>query len=170
MPSFAITPASGYPPPTDQGFPRFIQWLVNSIEVGTTVVERVDVTGSAVAGTVSTDGGTLTLEIGPQGLTWAEVPGDYVLTEGDAENGISTTGTSGTQVITVPGEDVEIAPGKAVLVFQEGAAGVQFVPASGVTLLQRSAFAAEIAGQYGIVTLIKREAGVWLLCGDMAAA
>ena len=172
MPSFGITPASGYPPATDQGFPRFIQWQVDGMDVGSrALVETVNIVGGAV-GSVNSGGDTATIDLNAAGgaLSWREVPGDYTIAAEDANNGLATTGNSGAQTITIPGEEVEIEIGRAVLVAQDGAGTVQFVPVSGVTLLYRSAFAAEIAGQYGVVTLIKRAAGVWLLCGDMALA
>lgn len=172
MPSFGITPASGYPPATDQGFPRFIQWQVDGADIGSrAIVETVNVIGGA-EGSVNSGGDTVTLDLRAVGgdLTWREVPGDYTLVAADANNGIAATGVSGAQTITIPGEDVEIAVGKSVLVYAEGGGGVQFVPVSGVTLRYRDAFLAQIAGQFGIVTLIKRAADEWLLCGDMAAA
>lgn len=172
MPSFGITPASGYPPATDQGFPRFIQWQINGVDVGSrALVETVNMAGDDVQGSVNSGGDTLTVQIGALGIGWNEVPGDYTITADDAEGGIAATGVSGAQTITVPGDGTaDISPGKAVLVLAEGGGLVQFVPESGVSLLYRAQFSAEIAGQYGIVTLIKRAANVWLLCGDMAPA
>lgn len=171
MPSFGITPASGFPPPTDQGFPRFIQWQVDGVDLGSrALVETVNVIGGA-EGSVSSDGGTATLDLSGVGggMTWREVAGDYTLVAGDAGNGLAATGVSGAQTITIPGEDVQIAVGKAILVYAEGGGGVQFAPVSGVTLRYRDAFLAEIAGQFGVATLIKRAADEWILCGDLAS-
>lgn len=171
MPSFGITPASGYPPATDQGFPRFIQWQVDGVDVGSrALVETVNIVGGA-EGSVNSGGDTATIDLSGAGgaMSWREVPGDYTLVAGDANNGIAATGVSGAQVITIPGEDVVFAIGKSVLVYAEGGGGVQFVPVSGVTLRYRNAFLAEIADQFGVVTLIKRAADEWILCGDLGS-
>lgn len=171
MPSFGITPASGYPPATDQGFPRFIQWQINGTDVGSrALVETVNVAG-ADSMTVNSGGDTLTIEVGGAGstVTWREVPGDYTLVADDAGNGIAATGESGQQTITIPGDDVDIPIGSAILISQEGAGGVQIVPASGVSLLLRSALSAALAGQYAVATLLKRAANTWLLCGDLSS-
>jgi hypothetical protein len=170
VPSFGITPVTGFPPVTDDGFPRFIQFRVDGNDVGGRSVENVNFVGD-VSGTVSSDGSTATFDIGVPGINWTDVPGDYMLTDTDVDAGIAATGVSGAQVITIPGDDeLDADVGRAVLIYADGGATVQIVPASGVTLRYRDAFIAEIAGQFGIVTLIKRAANEWLLCGDMAAA
>lgn len=171
MPSFGITPASGYPPATDQGFPRFIQWQINGVDIGSReTVETVDLVGDVQA-TVNSGGDKVTYQFGPIGLVWNEIEGDYVITADDAENGIAAMNVSGAQVVTIPSDGTaDIDPGKAVLVYADGGAAVQFVAESGVLLRYRADFLPEIAGQFGIVTLIKRAADEWLLCGDMALA
>lgn len=170
MATFGITPVTGFPPVTDDGFPRFIQFQVDGNDVGGRSVENVNFVGD-VSGTVSSDGSTVTVDIGVPGVNWTDVPGDYTLTDDDVDAGIAATGVSGTQVITIPGDDeLDADVGRAILLYAEGGATVQIAPASGVTLRYRDAFIAEIAGQFGIVTLIKRAANEWLLCGDMAAA
>lgn len=173
MPSFGITPASGFPPPTDQGFPRFIQWQVNGDNIGSrSLVETVNLMGN-ISASVNSGGDTATVDLDAVGgaLSWREVAGDYTLQAEDAGNGIATTGVSGAQTIVIPDDSVEIDIGRATLVLQDASGGVQFVAASGVELIYRSSvFAAEVAGQGGIVTLIKRAANRWVLCGDMALA
>ena len=171
MPSFGITPASGYPPATDQGFPRFIQWQDAGVDVGSrALVETVNVIG-ANSMSVNSGGDTLTLQLGPAGSLWTEFAGDRTLSADDMERNLAATGVSGAQIVTVPSDGTaDIDPGKAVLVYAEGGALVQFVAESGVNLRYRDAFDPEIAGQFGIVTLIKRAANEWLLCGDMAQA
>lgn len=171
MPSFGITPASGYPPATDQGFPRFIQWQDEGTDVGSrALVETVNIVG-ADGMSVNSSGDTLTLQLRPAGSLWTEFAGDRILSADDMERNLAATGVSGAQIVTVPSDGTaEIDPGKAVLVYAEGGSLVQFVAESGVSLRYRDAFDPEIAGQFGIVTLVKRAANEWLLCGDMAQA
>lgn len=172
MSAFGITPASGFPPPTDQGFPRFIQWQIDGVDLGSrALVETVNIVGGA-EGSVSSDGGTATVDLSGAGgaMTWRDVPGDYTIVTADAGNALSASGASGMQTITIPDDGgADIDDGKAILIFQHGAGGVQVVPQSGVTLLVRSGLVAELAGQYATATLIKRASNVWLICGDLGA-
>lgn len=172
MPSFGITPASGYPPATDQGFPRFIQWQINGVDVGSrALVETVNIVGGA-EGSVNSGGDTATIDLSGVGgaMTWRDVPGDYTIVAADGGNALSASGTSGMQTITIPDDGgANIDVGNAILIFQYGAGGVQVVAQSGVTLLVRSGLVAELAGQYATATLIKHAANVWLICGDLGA-
>lgn len=98
-------------------------------------------------------------------FTWTDAPGDYTLGSGDMENGVSASSNSGMQTVTIPsGLD-----GNAVLVYQAGAAGIQVVPASGVTLHVRSGLTAVLSGQYAVATVIRRSADVWFIAGDLSA-
>lgn len=172
MPAFGITPASGYPPATDQGFPRFIQWQVDGVDIGSrALVETVNVVGGA-EGSVNSGGDTLTLDVsgaGGGGVTWRDVPGDYEIVAGDAENGLSASGNSGAQSISVPSADATIAVGKSVVVMQYGAGTVDFVAPSGISLLYRNGLLPQLAGQYAVATLMKVAANTWVLCGDLAS-
>ena len=102
------------------------------------------------------------------GLTWRDVPGNYTLVADDQNNGLSTSGSAGTQTITIPPDaDVTTDVGSAVLIFGYGAAAVEVVGGSGVTVLVRSPLLAELAGQYATATIIKHAANTWLICGDL---
>ncbi len=171
MPAFSITPVAAFPPSSDDGFPRFLQFQNEGVNVGTTVVQTVDFTGDAAL-TLSSDGSKVTVEVGIPPFSWLDVPGDYTLQLSDAENGLRTSGSTGTQTITVPPpSDLGCADGAAVLVRQYGAAGVQFVVPSGSNpLAYREVFDPVIAGQFGIVTLIADlSTDDWTLCGDLEA-
>jgi hypothetical protein len=95
---------------------------------------------------------------------WNDEPGDRAITSGDMENGISASGASGMQTLTIPSG----LTGNAVLIYQAGAGGVQVVAQSGVTLNVRSGLTTELAGQYAVATLIRRAADEWFICGDLA--
>lgn len=166
MPGFSVTPVGPFPPANSEDFPDFLQWQVDGVDVGTTAVSTVNLTG-AVAATIGTGENeeVLTIEIGATALTWRSAPGDTALAASDAGNGIATTGTTGTQTITITGNDID--DGEMVLVYQEGAAGVNIVAASGISLRVRSPLTAVSAGQYATVTIIKRGA-TYILCGDLA--
>jgi hypothetical protein len=168
VPTFGITPVSGFPPVTDTGFPRFIQWQEAGIDVGNRSVENVNFTGD-VDLSVSSDGATVTVDVTGGGSTtpsWRDAASDTVLEAADAGNGISFSNTSGAQILTV--EDV-FSGAHAVALLAYGGATVQIVGASGVEVLVRDGLLAELAGQYAVATLIRRSAGVYILCGDLAS-
>lgn len=177
MPGFSVTPVGPFPPVNPEDFPDFLQWQWEGVDVGGTTVDTVNLTGSGVASvTVGTgeNTNTLTVEIeggGASEVSWRDVPGDTTLAITDAGNALSTSGTTGAQNVTVPLDtgdaDVDLPIGASVLVYQEGAADVNILAAGGVTLNVRYGFTATIAGQDGIVTLLKRSANNWILCGDM---
>jgi len=166
MPSFSITPAAAFPPVASDGFPRFMQWQWDGLDVGDRAVETVNFTGDAAV-TVSSGGGTVTVDVAPRPFVWIEVPGDYTAVAADALNCLVTTGTSGTQQITLP-EPVSAGfiDGESILVFTEGDAGVSFITPSGVDLLYRSPLTNVAAGRYATVTAIVR-GNNWILCGDL---
>lgn len=107
-------------------------------------------------------------------FTFADVPGDHTIAAADFGNGLSTSGTTGSQHITVP-DDSQLGSGdlngKTVLIYQEGAAAVDVLPVSGVNVRVRSPLLSSSAGQYATLTLIHtRHANEWVLCGDLASA
>lgn len=165
MATFGITPVTGFPPVTDDGFPRFIQFQVDGNDVGGRSVENVNFVGD-VSGTVSSDGSTVTIDVtgGSGSPSWRDAGSDTTLQAADANNGISFSGVSGAQILIV--EDV-LSEMQAVLLLAYGGATVQVVGASGVEVLVRDGLLAELAGQYATATLIKRAAGVYVLCGDL---
>ena len=173
MPTFGITPVGTFPPATNDGFPRFIQFRQDGTDVGDRAVENLNFTGGADL-TVSSDGSTVTVDLGgaPASFTWLEVPGDYTLTITDADMGVATTGTTGAQVITVPpASAVAFSEGDAVLVHQDGSAQAQIAAGAGVTLVYRAdAFNPYVAGEGGVLTLIYRGADRWIVCGDLERA
>lgn len=172
MPGFSITPAAAFPPVASDGFPRFMQWQHDGVDVGDTAVETVNFTGDGVtAVTVNSAGSTLDVQLGGQTFTWTEVPGDYTLVLTDAGMGLATTGTTGAQQITIPPSvDVEFLPGAAILVLQDGGAQAQIVPGIGVELVYRqAAFNPYTAGEMGILSLIYRGSDRWVVCGDLEA-
>lgn len=168
MPGFSITPSAAFPPASSDGFPRFMQWQQDGVDVGDTSVETVNVVGGTL--TVSSGGGTLTITIVPgSSFAWTEFDGDITLALGDADNGLASTNTSGAQVLTVPANaDVAFEPGATILVLQDGGAQVQVAAAVGVTLLYRAGtFNPYTAGEGAVLTLIYRGADRWVVCGDM---
>ena len=172
MPAFGITPVGVFPPASSDGFPRFIQFRVGGMDVGDRAVENLNFVGS-VGATVSSDGATVTVDVDSTTplptFAWLDVPADYTLTLADADNGLRTSGTTGTQVITIPSSSVvQHLDGAGILVRQYGAARVEFVATDGNLVYRTADFNAAIAGQNGVITLIY-DAGPdeWVLCGDM---
>jgi hypothetical protein len=147
MPSFGITPASGYPPATDQGFPRFIQWQNNGTDVGSrALVETVNVVG-ADSMSVSSGGDTLTVTVGGGGseLGWFDIR-DYgalvdgrMVTDAVSTNG-STAASSATAAYTAAdvGKLYEVTDGVNVHVTTISA----YVSATQVTLAAAPSFSA----------------------------
>lgn len=166
MPGFTITPVTGSAPPAESDFPRFLQFQLDSEDLGDTSVETVNFVGNVDA-TLSTDGSSIEVDVGA-GFSWRDVSADHTLDLTDADSGISTSGNSGAQVITIPSDgQVDFRDGTSIMVMQYGAAPVSFVAASGVQLLVRSGLLAALSGQYATATLIKRTANVWIVCGDL---
>jgi hypothetical protein len=173
MPGFSITPVAAYPPTSSDGFPRFIQFQRDGVDVGTRAVENLNFTGPGVTGmTVNSAGSTVDVEIEGNPFAWVEAEGDYTLSLSDVDCGVATIGNTGAQMIVIPPEsDVPWVAGAAVLVLQDGEAQAQvMVGASGMELIYRpAAFNPYTAGQGAILTLIYRGSDRWVVCGDMEA-
>jgi hypothetical protein len=220
--AFSVTPVGPFPTSTDDGFPQFLQWQDEGIDLGGPDAEVINFVGDAVTATrgtgenektvtVTIDGvslslqfqnngddlgapdatiinvtGDLTIErtddtitIGhepfvPAAFTWRDAPGDTLIELTDNNNGVSCSGTSGTQIVLIAGDTgdelIDLPDGAAVLVYQEGAGGVEVQVVSGVTLDVRAGLLTSAAGQFATLTLLKRRANGWILCGDLAAA
>lgn len=171
--SFGITPVSGTVPATSETFPDFIQFQANGTNLGAADADTVNFVGGSVTRGTGESSGVVTVDF--SGFTWRDEPGDYTLVAADANNGISTSGADGdAQAIFVPGDTgdvtVDFADGASVVVYQEGAAIVDFVPVSGVIVNVRSGLSLTLAGQFATVTLIKRRANEWVACGDLSVA
>lgn len=167
MSGFGITPTGSGVPATDQGFPNFIQWQSNGMNLGGPDADTVNI-GAGI--TVTRGVGeqenviTLTAEAPPE-LVWRHIDGDGVVEFGDVANGISMDGDSASALVIPPGL---ILPGRSVLVLQRGAGQVSFPAQSGLDFVYRTGtFDASIAGQGGIITLIGLDDGSVLLCGDL---
>ena len=145
-----------------------LQFQADGVDLGAADADTLNFVGFAAERVED----TVTVRPGP--LTWRQTASDTVLDADDAQHGIVTTGTTGAQSVTVPADTgdtaVDLPTGTAVLLFQEGAATLEVQTESGVTLLCRDAFLTRAAGQYATLTLIKRAANTWLLCGDLALA
>ena len=167
--SFGITPISGTVPATSETFPDFIQFQANGVDLGAADVDTVNFVGGSVTRGTGESSSVLTVDM--SGFTWRDEPGDYTLVKADANNGVSTSGTTGAQTVFVPGDSgdvtVDFATGASVLVYQEGVAPVSITPVSGVTVRVRDGLTLTTAGQYATVTLIKRRANEWVACGDL---
>ena len=178
MTTFSVSPVGPFPPATDLGFPDFLQWLLNGVNVGDTSVAFVNLIGSVDA-TIGTGEET---DVGgvappptptPEVITWRDVPGDTTLVIGDNDNGLSCSQTGTTQTVTIPLDTgdptVDLPTGASVLIYAAGDATVALAAAGGVTLNVRVAFGASLAGQFAVATLLKRATNLWIACGDMAA-
>lgn len=171
MSGFAVTPVAAFSTQNDEGFPDFLTWQQNGVNLGSdATVDTVNVTDgmTATRGTGETANVvTLTAEVTPFALSWRETDTDDTVGADDVDNAIAFTGDDDQILVVAP--DV-LTSGKAVLVTQEGDGGVEFSVPSGVTLLFRDdVFLPAIAGRGGIITLIGRDANTIILCGDMGA-
>lgn len=146
-----------------------LQFQDNGVDLGAPDATTLNVTGDL---TIERTDDTITIGHAP--FTWRDEPGDTFVVLSDNNMGISMSGTSGAQTVTLladTGDDtIDLPDGAAVLVYAEGTATVQFIPQSGVLLRYRDALLAEGAGQFATMTLLKRRANEWILCGDLAAA
>lgn len=167
--SFGITPVSGTVPATSETFPDFIQFQANGANLGAADADTLNFVGGTVTRGTGESSGTVTVDV--SGFSWNDEPGDYTLALTDALHGVSTSGTTGAQTIFVPGDSgdstLDFADGASIVIYQEGAAAVEIVPVSGVTVRVRAGLTLTLAGQYATVTLIKRRANEWVACGDL---
>lgn len=167
--SFGITPVSGTVPATSESFPDFIQFQSNGNALGAADADTVNFIGGSVTRGTGESSGVVTVDF--SGFTWREEPGDFTLVKTDANNGVASTGTSGGQVCTVPGDTgdvtVDFVVGASVLLYQAGTSPLEIVPVSGVTIDIRNDLLFQLADQYAPATLIKRAANHWVICGDL---
>lgn len=169
---YQISPVGAFPPAADQGFPRFIQFQQDGVDVGGTTVEVVDFVGD-VSLSLSTDGGTLTVDVAPRPFNWNPVLGDYTIEASDALNGLRMEGGSGVQMLYLPDDPLEelFSAGDAILIFQAGDAAVEVAEQSGINLLYNVALTNRLTGQFSTATLIRDiEPNTWILCGDLEYA
>ena len=175
MPAFSVSPITDIPAPQAEAFPDFIQFQADGENLGTADADTLNfATGlTATRGTgenvnrvtVAADGAT---------ITWREVTGSDSITAADLGNAIdANSDLDGTITITVPLDDPDVpafTSNAPILIFQGGTRAVTIAADDGVTLLLRDTLTADLAGQYATATLIRREADVWILCGDLGAA
>jgi len=105
------------------------------------------------------------------GVIWRQATDSDTLVITDAENGVAmNAGTA--KIITIPANATVAFPkGTSILLTGEGAGSVTIAAAGGVTLRVRaigSPFLNQIAGQYGVASIIKRDTDEWILTGDIA--
>lgn len=177
MPGFSITPVTDFPAASAEAFPDYIQFQAEGVDLGGPDADTVNFVGLTVTRGTGENASVVTVEADiPEPVastfTWRDVPGDYTLVLADAQNGLSTSATTGSPTITIPADPDEglgtpFASGDSVLIYQAGAAQVDVAAAAGVTLRYRSALTAKLAGQYAVATLIRRGANLWVLCGDL---
>ncbi len=109
----------------------------------------------------------------PSEVVYVDVAGDRTLQASDFTQNrrcLSTSGGTGTQNIIVPADStLPLDDGSFVLIYVDGAAGVQVTAVSGVSLRVRSGLTAVLGGRYAAATLFKRRANEWFLVGDLAA-
>jgi hypothetical protein len=151
------------------GVASYPEWQQGGVDFGN--AHRIVVGTGITLSIASGEPDTIQLSV-PQ-FSFSDVAGDHTLQTSDLNNGLSTSGTTGTQNITVPA-DAQLGGGdlngKSVLIYVEGAAAVDVLPVSGVNVHVRSGLTAVAAGQYATLTLIHtRHANDWVLCGDLSA-
>lgn len=170
--SFSVTPAQGFAPPTDEGFPQFIQWQDEGTNLGGPDADTVNFTGTGVTVTRGTgeNENKITVDIdngGAPALTWRVVAGDGTVTEDDLDNGIRMTAATGGPVLHV--DDGVIGEGQSVLVAVTGNVTSVHIIGTATLVYPVARFQAKVNGKGGVGTLIGLEDGSVLLCGDLLA-
>lgn len=170
---FAMTPASGYPPPTPDEFPNFIQFQGNGTDLGGPDADTVNLRRGLQA-TRGTGENANVITVDSNVFTWRDVTEDADLAEGDLGNGLKVDSAASSLAITVPGDtELGLLEGDgdvSVLIMQYGSGSVTLTGQSGVTINVRSALTLTLAGQYAVASLIHTGPNEWVLCGDLAAA
>lgn len=165
MTGFSVTPVGPFPQATDQGFPEFIQFQSEGVDLGGPDADTVDF-GAGLAATRGVGESENVVSVEPS-IRFRDIYGDDMVLPSDANNGISIQASSGLVAIAL--EVGALLPGQSVLIVQEGDAAAEILPDSGMTLLWRSsAFLPRTAGQGATLTIIMKTADFAILCGDMA--
>jgi hypothetical protein len=128
MPGFSITPVAAFPPASSDGFPRFLQWQQDGVDVGDTAIETVNVVGGAL--TVNSGGSVLTIDL--SGFTGGIQFQDDGVDVGDVA--VDTVNFTGSAVTSVT-----LSPDNTTLLLQlDASAAVAFAwrDAGGDTTLQ----------------------------------
>lgn len=167
--TFSMTPVTGFPPTTPDDFPNFIQFQENGVDLGSNDADTVNFVGNVTATRgEGENAGTVTVSIGP--MEWNLQTDDYTLVVADAGRGVAMN-VADANVVTIPADDqFDVDVGTSILIYQQGAGQTTINPVSGVNLRVRSALTPVLAGQYAVVSLIKRAANEWLVAGDLEAA
>lgn len=104
-------------------------------------------------------------------MDWNQETDSYTLALTDAGNAVAMNKATA-NILTIPANStVPFAIGTSILVYQEGAGQTSIAPAVGVTLRNRTTGSPTfnaIAGQYGVISLIKRDTDEWVMSGDAA--
>ena len=105
-------------------------------------------------------------------IGWNQQTTDYTLALTDGENAVAVS-SAVAKIVTVPTNAAVALPvGTTVLVYQEGVGRVSIAASGGVTLRARATGSPTeyiVAGQYAVITLIKRGTNEWIVAGDLAA-
>lgn len=179
MTGFSVSPVGVFPAVADDGFPEFIQWLLNGTPLGGPDAQVINLTTNLTATrgvgenanviTIAAEGGSG----GGSNMTWRATSGNDTLSLGDANNAVAYGNGTGLHHINVPldnDDEDDIPVGSVILLYQEGSAAFLVSPASGVTINVRSGLSKQSFGQFATVSLIKRGANLYVLAGDLAAA
>lgn len=171
MANFSISPVGPFTPDTDEGFPQFLQWQADGLNLGGPDAGTVNIADGLIATRGEGENAdVITIAAVPPTppgvLAWRYVEGDDAVLPSDVMNGIVFLAETGSPTLAINSGVIEI--GESVLVVQKGAASVTFSPASGVDLVFRSgAFSATSGGQGSIVTLIALSETEIIICGDL---
>lgn len=169
MPSFGITPVSGFPLPESAAFPEFIQFQSEGVNLGDNAADTVDFTGTvrATRGT-GENSSKVTVAI-PGSMVWRTSAGSTTLVATDAENGIAMT--AGGTVTVPPHSAVPFPDGTSILIYDEAYLNPFSVAEGvGVEINVRAALLPNSAGQFAAISLIQRGIDNWLLAGDLETA
>jgi hypothetical protein len=104
------------------------------------------------------------------GITWNQQTANYTLALTDADNGVAMNSGTAKTITIDTNANVPIPIGESILLYAEGVGAVNIAAAGGVTLRSRattSPFLNQLAGQYAIAALVKRDTNEWVLTGDI---
>ena len=172
MATFSLTPMGAFPPPAPEDFPVGTQYENSGTVLGDRSADTINFRrGLNATRGLAENANVITIDANV--FDWIEVTASRLLDETDLGNGLKVDSATDV-VITVPGDtQLNIQPSDgavSLLLMQQGAGTVTVVGQSGVQILSRAALSQQIAGQYGVISLIYSEANTWVVCGDLAAA
>ncbi len=121
MPAFSITATGGFPPPTADEFPEYLQWQTEGTDLGLPDVDTVNITGDGVTTTRGSgaNANTVTIDIPGGGGGGGAIDMLSLRLDEDTDvtmNGTPMVGWTGSEIFTATNSSWDEATSEVVLI------------------------------------------------------